>query len=300
MSASSQVARGYLFSFLAAVCYGIVPTLSKLLLPQAGPVALPGLAFLISGFLLLPLPPRSLPTSKSAGYIVLFGVVGAAVAPVLYQVGLNASTAVNASLLANGEALFTAIIAFGIFGERLPRKQLARGLLVVVGILIVTTNFDLNGVQVMQGLAGNLLILGSTFLWSVENNLIIPPTKRFGAALVTKYRNVLGGAIVTGAFFAYGGKVALDAQGVAYLIGTAFALAGASYFAIAALGYVGAVRAILVFSTSTVFGALFALVILHEQITAVQIAGGALILAGVFLMQRGEREVLVGPSEGFS
>ena len=51
---------------------------------------------------------------------------------------------------------------------------------------------------------------------------------------------------------------------------------------------------LLVWSTSTVFGALFALVFLGEQITLAQIFGGGLILLGVFLFRRGEgaREAL--------
>jgi drug/metabolite transporter (DMT)-like permease len=51
----------------------------------------------------------------------------------------------------------------------------------------------------------------------------------------------------------------------------------------------GAVRMLLVWSTSTIFGAMFALIFLGEQITPVQLAGGACILLGVFLFRRTEK-----------
>lgn len=285
-----NVSRGYLYALLAAVCGGTYPTLSKLALPQTGPVALSGLAFLISGLVLVPYRPRVLPSSKSIRWVILFGLLGAAAAPVIYQFGLNASTAVNASLLSNGEALFTTIIAFAAFGERLPRKQLARGLLIVAGIVVVTTNFDLAHIQFFVGLAGNLLILGATFLWSIENNVIIPAARKFGGAFVTKYRNLIGGALVTAIFFGAGGAVSLGFAGFAYVVLAGVTLAGTSYFAIVALADIGAIRAILVFSTTTIFGAAFALIVLQEQITPVQVIGGALILLGVYLLQRAERK----------
>jgi drug/metabolite transporter (DMT)-like permease len=50
---------------------------------------------------------------------------------------------------------------------------------------------------------------------------------------------------------------------------------------------------LLVWSTSTVFGALFALGILGEQITPGQILGGALILVGVYLFRRTEKPMFV-------
>jgi len=287
----SNVRLGYLYAFLAALCGGAIPTLSKLSLEQNGPVQVSGVSFLLSGLLLMFIRPKEFPNSKSLKYVVFFGFLGAALAPLLYQTGIDSTTAVNTSLLSNGEALFTTLIAFAAFGERLPGKQLARGLLIVAGIVAVSTNLDLAGVQFFQGLAGNLLILGAMFCWSLENNLIINSTRRFGPVLVSKFRNILGGAMVLGVSVAMGLQFVTSGYAVVYLLLLAVSLAGTSFLAIAALGYIGAIRAILVFSTSTIFGAVFALVVLREQVTVVQVAGGAMILLGVYLLQRAERNV---------
>ncbi|HYC26630.1 MAG TPA: DMT family transporter [Nitrososphaerales archaeon] len=281
--------RGYLYAFLAAICGGAIPTLSKLTLTQAGPLQVAGPSFLLSGLMLLPFNVRELPGPRSLKYVVFFGVIGAALGPAIYQFGLSETTAVNVSLLSNGEVLFTAVMAFAFLGERLGRRQLAMGLLIVAGIIVVSTNLDLSGVQFATGLEGNLLVLGATLCWSVENNLLISATRRFGALLVTKYRNIIGGAIVVATVLVLGEGLGYTSTGVFYLILLALSLASTSYLAILSLGALGAIRAILVFSTNTVFGAVFALLILGEQITAYQLLGGALILVGVYSLQRSER-----------
>jgi drug/metabolite transporter (DMT)-like permease len=293
---ASRIRRGYLYAFLAAVCSGATPTLSKLSLASNGPIQVSGIAFILSGLVLFPIKPKEVPTKRSLKFVVFFGLLGAAIAPLIYQVGLNATTAVNTSLLSNAEALFTTLIAFAIFGERLPGRQMARGLLIVAGIALVSTNLDLTGVQFYQGLEGNLLIVTSMFIWSVENSLIISPTQRFGAALITKYRNIIGGGALLVIMLAVGLSLNLSLPWLTYVFLLGLSLGATSYLAISALGDIGAIRFILVFSTSTIFGAAFALVFLKEQITLVQLTGGALIMVGVYFLQRAERRVPAVPS----
>jgi drug/metabolite transporter (DMT)-like permease len=286
-----DVRRGYLYALLAAVCGGAIPASSKIVLAVATPAAVSAWGFLISGLILVPYKPKTLPGRKSLPYVVFFGLLGAALGPVLYQYGLSSTTAVNAALLSNGEVLFTALIAFGVFGERLSRKQLGFGMLIIAGIVAVSTNLELSGIQFLQGLVGNLLILASTLAWSAENNLIVNATQRFGAGLISKFRNIIGGALVAAIAASLGIGLGVPPEAWVPLAVLALSLAGTSFFAIAALGKIGAVRTILVFSTTSVFGALFALVVLGEQMTAVQLSGGAAIMVGVYLFQRNERKL---------
>ncbi len=287
---AKESSRGYLYAFIAAICGGAIPTLVKFLLADHSPVPVAGVGFLVSGIMLLPFQPKVLPKSGGVKFVVFFGLVGAGLAPFLWTTGLSGTTAVNASLLANAEIFFTSLIAFSLFGERLANKQLRYGLLIVAGILVVSTNLDLSGVQFFQGLVGNVLILASTVGWSVENNLAVNATRRFGVLAVTKFRNLIGGAILAGFALLSGASLAFSPFdfGVVLLLGAA--LASASYFALAALRKLGAIRMILVFSTSTIFGAMFALVFLREQITLVQISGGVLMLLGIYFFQRDERK----------
>ena len=283
-----ETSKGYLYAILGAICAGSYSTMAKILLEQNGPVVISGLSILLSGVLLIFYQPRLKPPKESIPYLIFFGLVGAALAPVMYTLGLSETTAVNATLLANGEVLFTTVLAFSVFGERLSRSQASRGLLIVAGIVIVSTNLDLAHIQFLQGLVGNVLVLGATLGWAVENNVIAVVAKRFEVSSLSKFRNLIGGGVVMAFALAAGLPFGFTPYDTGVLVLLALALAASTYLFIAAVKRLGAVKMLLVWSTSTVFGAVFALVFLGEQITVGQLAGGALILLGVYLFRRSE------------
>lgn len=287
----AERSKGYMYALLGAVSGGAVTTLTKLLLANNGPIPIIGLAYPLSGVLLIFYRPRVKPARASVPYLLFLGLVGAAISPLMYTYGLSQTTAVNAALLANGEVLFTTLIAFSVFGERLGRAQALRGLLIVAGIVVVSTDLDLAHLSFLQGIVGNMLVLGSTVGWGVENNLIALATKRFDVSSLSKFRNLIGGAAVLSFVVVGGYTFDFGAFDDAVLLLLALALGGGTVLFIAAIKRLGAIRMLLVWSTSTVFGAIFALVFLGEQITIGQVAGGALILVGVYLFRKSERQL---------
>jgi drug/metabolite transporter (DMT)-like permease len=288
-----ETSRGYIYAILGSLCGGAQPTLIKFLLENSTPIAVTGLSFALSGLILVFYHPKAKPAKGSIKYIIVFGLVGALAAPLAFIIGLNETTAVNASLLANGEILFTTVIAYSVFGERLSRAQATRGLLIVAGIVVVSTDLSLAHVQFAQGLLGNLLILGSTVGWAVENNLIAVATRRFDVSSLSKFRNLLGGLVLTSFAVAASTPFGFTPFEMFALVLLAACVSGATFMFMAAIKRLGAIRMLLVWSTSTIFGAFFALVFLGEQITPAQLAGGACILLGVYLFRRNERPMFV-------
>jgi len=289
----SETARGYLYAILGSVCGGSITTMTKFLLRNHDPVVITGLGFALSGLMLLLYQPRMKPAKGSIKYVVIFGLIGALAAPLTYTYGLNETTAVNAALLANGEILFTTVIAYTIFRERLSKAQAARGLLIVAGIVVVSTNLDLTHIQFLQGLVGNVLVLGSTLGWAVENNLIAVATRRFDPSSLSKFRNLIGGIVLTSFALVAGFPFGFGLSDALVLVLLALGITGATYMFMAALKRLGAIRMLLVWSTSTVFGALFAVVFLGELISIGQLVGGGCILLGVYLFRRSERPMFV-------
>ena len=205
----------------------------------------------------------------------------------MYFTGVQESSAVNASLLGNGEVLFTALIGFGIFHESLRRRQLAEGLLIALGVIVVSSNLQSGGVSLIQGLSGNVLIVGATIFWSIDNNLSRVASQRMGLSMVAKFKGLIGGGITILLLVASSSLVvpvtSLPLIAILAVIFTAMTL-----LSVGAFRLIGAVRTILVFSTSSILGPLFAFVVLGEGISLIQVAGGALILCGVYLIQRSE------------
>jgi drug/metabolite transporter (DMT)-like permease len=288
---AGETSKGYLYAVVGAVCGGSFTVLTKILLEKNQPIPITGLAFSLSGLLLLFYQPKLKPARQSVPYLLFMGLVGAALAPLMYSYGLSQTTAVNAALLANGEVLFTTIIAYSVFGERLVRGQALRSLLIVAGLIVVSTDLDITHISFLQGIVGNMLVLGSTLGWAVENNVLVVATRRFDVASLSRFRNLIGGIVVMAVGILGGYLFNFNLYDSFVLMLLAISVAGGTALFIAAIKRLGAIRMLLVWSTSTVFGAVFALVFLGEQITPAQLAGGVLILLGVYLFRRSERTI---------
>src|SRR3989475_11168688 len=179
--------------------------------------------------------------------MVATGLLGAALAPALYMYGLNQPSATSAALHTSAEVLLTAVLAFLVFKERLKRKQQLESILVVAGIVVVSTDLDFSSVQLLHGLAGNLLILGSGIVWALDNNLSRITSQRFGPIFVSKFRNIFGGGLLLGFLVATSASLAVPASVLPLLLLYAADVALATLTFTAALVRIGAGPALLLF-----------------------------------------------------
>ncbi|HEY6283873.1 MAG TPA: DMT family transporter [Nitrososphaerales archaeon] len=285
---SKTSTSGYLYGLGSAVTAGLIPVLSKLSLVSVRPLTVSALVFFAAGLMLLVYHPKERPGKKSAGWMLVTGMLGAAIAPALYLYGINQTSAVNAALLTTAEVFFTGVIAFVVFKETLKQRQLLESLIVVAGIIIVSTGLDFSSVQLAHGLAGNLLVLAAGLVWAVDNNLSRVTSQKFGPVFVSKFRNIFGGGLLLVFLVATSALSPVPTGAVPVLILYAADIAVATLTFTAALVRIGAVRTLLAFSTTSIFGSVFSVAILGEALTIVQVTGGALILLGVYLIQKSE------------
>ena len=119
--------RAVLLAIAAALLYAVSTPVSKLLLGRISPTMLAGLLYLGAGAGLMFL--KAAITGKDEEgeslarddmkFVVAMIVLDIA-APVLLLLGLGRTTAANVSLLNNFEIVMTSVIAFALFGERIP------------------------------------------------------------------------------------------------------------------------------------------------------------------------------------
>ena len=151
-------------ALVSAVLFGLSSTLNKITLNNVNPIIVAGMIYFVGGILLFllhasPLHKKLLAIFetkteteheiskkdyKTLGLVILFGSV---MAPLLLLQGLNLTTAVNASLLLTTESLFTAVIAFTFLGERGAKKDYFGIVLVLLGIIVITTDGNLMGIN---------------------------------------------------------------------------------------------------------------------------------------------------------
>ena len=281
--------RGIVYALGSAVLFGISTPLAKLLLGEVPPLVLAGLLYASSGVgLVVIVAGRALSTSASrpialpargdwrwlAGAIALGGVVG----PVALMFGLARSAASTASLLLNLEAVFTALIAWFMFGENFDRR-IALGVAAVVagGLMLAWAPVESGSTAV-----GLLLIVAACLCWGIDNNL----TRRISAGdavVIAALKGLVAGSVNLGLAFALGYRLPTLAAWASTAAVGFFGYGVSLVLYVLALRHLGAARAGAYFSVAPFFGALLAILLQHEPLTWQLTIAGILMAAGVWL-----------------
>src|SRR5581483_11456501 len=114
---------GYISTIIGALLFGSVSTVAKPIVSSVNPLLLAGLVYLISGAAITAVVKRDKYSITTKDYLLLIltSICGAAIAPAMFFFGLKLTTAINGSLLSNGEVIFSILLALTIFGEKLNR-----------------------------------------------------------------------------------------------------------------------------------------------------------------------------------
>jgi drug/metabolite transporter (DMT)-like permease len=279
--------KGIGLALAAGVLFGLSTPAAKALLTVANPWTLAALLYLGSGiglgcirlfWVMLGRLPREAPLRQSdwpwlAGATLAGGVVG----PVLLMFGLASGSASQAALLLNLESVLTAALAWFVFREHFDARIATGMALITAGALLLAwpgagVGFD----------PGAVLVAGACLAWAVDNNL----TRKVSGGdpvLIASLKGGVAGAVnltiaaVTGAEFPPV-TVAMGALLVG-LLGYGLSLV----LFVRALRDLGAARTGAYFTVAPFAGAVAAVAALGEPFTVQLAAGGALMLAGVWL-----------------
>ena len=175
METKSNINKGIAFAMLAASLYAINAPFSKILLEFMPPTLMAGFLYVGAGigitFIALirkmkKHETKELKLTKSALPYTIAMIILDIAAPICLLVGLNATTAANASLLNNFEIVATAIIALMVFKEKIsPRLWF--------GIFFITLSCGMLSFEDVSSLHfsyGSLFVLLSAICWGFENN----------------------------------------------------------------------------------------------------------------------------------
>jgi drug/metabolite transporter (DMT)-like permease len=292
----SLLAANVLWSSTYVVGRGILETAPPLVLAFARFV-------LASGFMLLlgmarrpPLPPgadadSSVPRSGALLSLAVTGVVGFGLAKLLTYEGLARSTATDAALIVNLEAVFTALLAALLLRQRLGAPQWA-GVLVACagGAALVWPAGPL--LDAGHRTLGNALLIGSVAAEALASVLGARAMRRYSPLQVTAYATFWGTAfllpLAAWQWRADGYSLAwLTPANVAALV---YLAAGATVLAYVlwyrALERVDAGRVAVFLYVQPVVGVLLGIALRREWPTWLGAAGGGLVLLGIYLTSR--------------
>jgi len=285
---------GYLAIVLAAVLYGIWPSLSKLVLNEVDPLVIAFLIQLIPGIGLSP-SLRGVRIARSDWRLVLVaGVVGAVAGPILYFYGLERTTAANSVLLSNSESLFTIMLAYAVLGERATRREYVALAGIAAGAFLVTTQLRFGDVRFLEFLIGNAMLVAAAACWGVSNTVSTILLRRIKIVPLLEVQLLIGAAVYAPIVLVAGAPLEVPLPILPILVLLSLSAVGVfSILFFYAFRAIGAMRTGAVLPTSAVWGILLALYLFpNDTLGAVQVAGGALMISALVAFY-----ALRGPSE---
>ncbi len=278
---------------VANVVYGTSYVVTRVVLADVPPAMLALLRVLIGAAVLVPLSlgSRVRLGRREHARIAAMGVIGFAAAFALGHWGLARSTATNAALLITVEPLALVLLGPLLLGERLRRSDAVGATLALAGATLVIVN-GIPGLThaLLPWWRGDVLLVLAGLAYAAYSFLGRPILKHRPALPVTAHSILWGlpGLVPL---------VALEWLDGQRPVFTGAAVAGILYLSvvITALGYlvwnwalerVAAARAGIFINLQPVVGALLGVVFLGEGVSGFTVAGGALVVAGLFLTMR--------------
>jgi drug/metabolite transporter (DMT)-like permease len=208
----------------------------------------------------------------------------------LNQIGfvysLTYTTASTAALVFGTLPIFTMIVARWSGVEVLSRRFVAAALVSFAGVALVAAGA---GGEVAGSPKGIALALLGAATWAVYSVAIAPLMRRYSPYRISAVALLLGAALILPTAAP---QLASQDWGFSRLLWVIFAVSVVGPLVITnvlwftALDRVGPSRASLYANLQPFLGAVFALLLLSETMTVLQVAGGLAIAAGIFLARR--------------
>ena len=293
---------GYIYIVLCAVIFSTMEVMLKTVHGVFAPMQITVLRFLIGGILLIPFALRSMRKKGAAftradiGFFALTGFLCVAFSMVLYQMAVTYTKASVVAIIFSCNPIFVTVLAYFLLREDIRRNHIIALVLELLAVLII-----IDPLHAALDPTGALLAIASALVFSFYSVVGKKRTARFGGIAVTCWSFLFGSAEL----------LAVLLLGRTEAIGALFASLGLDIFvdvplfagiplsALPAFAYICAVNsaagyvchmmalekasaqeASLIFFLKPMIAPVFALVFLHEEITANMLLGIACFLLG--------------------
>lgn len=268
------------------------PVMGRAAVEFVPPLALAFWRWLLCFLILLPLTWRSLRRHQGVfrqhgGLILLLGALGMGISGGFVYVGVQYTTATNASIIYAASPVMMLIIAAFLDREVIRPQQIIGILLSLIGVATIIGQGDWRALLAIEFNVGDIWVLGAATSWAFYSVLIrrlsnLVPTFTLFAAII------LAGVVVLAPFYIW--EMA-SGQVMQLTVATLLSLAGvvliASLFAFTAfqkgIAVIGAARAGPFMYLMPVYGAGLAVMFLGERFELFHAIGLCLILPGVAL-----------------
>jgi drug/metabolite transporter (DMT)-like permease len=288
-------ARIYLLILLSTAFWGGTPVAGKLAIRDIPPMTVGVLRYGLASLVLILLFRRHLPAWRTLRRSDLWtllgvGVLGTFLNHMLFFLGLLFAPASHAAILpATTSPIWTMLLAARLARERITRGQIAGTLVCMVGVVLVARPDGLTSTGGARVLLGDLFYLLGGVAWGLYSFLSKVAMHRLSALATLAYGMAIGCVFLIPV-------AAMERPWVALASASPLAWASVLYLIVAgtllaffwwnlAIQRVGAGRTAVFTNLVPVFGVLLAWWVLGERLTPLQLFGGLLTVAGVWVCQ---------------
>ena len=292
---SSSKLLPYIEVTFAAIVWGASFIATKIALQDISPVTIVWLRFAM-GVVVLGLAVAlrnqfALPKKNELPYLALLGFLGITFHQWLQSNGLKTSEASTTAWIVATTPVFMALLGWLVLREKLNEIKIIGIVLAFVGVLLVVSHGNITSISIGKfGAPGDKLILISSINWAIFSTLSRRGLKTYSASLMIFYVMLLGWLFISIAFLVNGNYAEIPALTFKGWLGVLFVGIFCS-----GLAYIAWYDALQVLSTAgtgvflyiePLIAMVVAFLILGEPITVASLAGGGIILFGVWLVNR--------------
>lgn len=272
----------------ANVIWSLNYATTKYAFERWSPIAFSGLRFATAGIalaLIIKLREGGIGVERrDVRLVVMCGFVGIFLNQLTFTYAVDYTAAANVALILASAPAFAAVFAVMLGHERVrPAHWMALGVSLIGVGLVVAGGSNLEGFS----LRGDLLAVGAALTWAAYTVMLRPLFGRYSAGRISALVILVGAVIMAPVTVVqvanqdFGSLTRLDWG--AWVYSTIGPLLVTNWLYFRALHRVGAARATLYMYLQPFLGAVFAAWLLGENLVAIQLIGGAVIVGGVAL-----------------
>lgn len=292
---NNQTKKGIALALLAAALYAINAPLSKVLLRDMPPTLMAGFLYIGAGLgmgilaLVRKMQGTAVKeeklTRQELPYTIAMILLDIA-APICLMIGLNATTAANASLLNNFEIVATSLIALFVFKEKISSK-LWTGIFFITLSCMILSFEDINSLHFSYG---SVFVLLAAVCWGFENNCTRKISSKDPLQIVLLKGIFSGtGSLVIG--LCAGERIGALRSVLAVCIVGFIAYGLSIYFYVYAQRLLGAARTSAYYAVAPFIAAIFSLILFRELPSASYFVSIVFMAVGAWLSSKDEAKV---------
>ena len=289
----------YIEVFFAVVVWGASFIATKVALAYASPITIVWLRFamgvVILGVAVVLRRQFTLPNKNEWGYFALLGFLGITFHQWLQSNALVTSEASTTAWIVATTPVFMALLGWLVLKEGLGWVTISGILLAFIGVLVVVSDGDITSISIGEfGAPGDVLILISAVNWAVFSTLSRRGLKSYPASLMMFYVMSFGWVFTSFLFIPSEGLSEiprLTVNGWIAILFLGIFCSGLAYIAwYDALQALSAAQTEVFLYIEPLVAVAVAAIVLAEPVTWASLLGGAVILIGVWLVNREPRE----------